>query len=168
MKKLLLGVLLFTLTISTFAFDGYLRVGTVSPAKSYNSEEKSFEHYAPTIGGEITQSFIFADLGAGIAYNGKTSGTDISTVPVYLVARWTPLPILVKPYLTVKYGTVLETYDNVSHSKPEGKQYYGVGLGVNFSSLQAEILYSKTEIDHDKRGNDDLEQVSLVVGYQLF
>lgn len=34
------------------------------------------------------QDFLLADLGAGIAYNGKTGGTDIGTVPVYLVARW--------------------------------------------------------------------------------
>lgn len=168
MKKLLLGLFLFTLTISTFAFDGYLRVGTISSASSYNNEEKSFDHYAPVIGAEITQSFIFADLGAGIAYNGKTSGTEISTVPVYLVARWTPLPIFLKPYLTLKYGTILETDDSVSHSNPEGKEYYGVGLGVNFASLQAEILYSNTDIKHDRRGGDNLEQVSLVVGYQLF
>lgn len=168
MKKLLLGLLLFGSTVSTFSFDSFIRAGILSGASSYNGQEKTFEHYAPTLSAEITQDFLLADIGAGIAYNGKTNGSEINTVPVYLIARWNLLPVFFEPYIAVKYGTTLYTSDDVNYSNPDGKRYYGIGAGINFDVLQAELLYSNTKIDSDKRGNDNLEQISLTIGYKLF
>ena len=92
MKKILL-MIFFAVSMSAFAVDGYLRIGAITETNSYNHESGSFENYAPTFSFEATQDFLLADLGAGIAYNGKTGGTDIGTVPVYLVARWNLLPV---------------------------------------------------------------------------
>lgn len=168
MKKILTLILVIVMGTMTFAIDSYIRVGAISGVASYNKEEKAFSHYAPVLGAEVTQGFLFADVGAGIAFNGKTGGSDIGTIPVYLVARITPIPIIFEPYLTLKYGTTLITDESVGNSNPEGKGYYGIGIGANFTSLQVEALYSNTKINGDNRGKDNLEQISLVFGYKLF
>lgn len=156
MKKLAVS-LFFLFSMYSFAFDGHLRLGTITNTNSYDKEQ-GFEHYAPTIGFELTQSFIVADLGVGVAYNGKNAGAEI--VPGYLVARWNVIPILIKPYVVAKVGKVVST-------NPKGDYYYGAGIGMNFAMLQGELLYSITKID-DSRKDDQLKQLSLVLGYKLF
>lgn len=166
MKKIILGLL--ALSSSIFAIDGHLRLGGITTADSYNKEDNSFESYAPTMSFEVTQTLLFADVGMGIAYNGKTSGEDIATVPVYGIAKMNIFPILAKPYIVAKAGKVMYTDENVSNSSPDGKYYYGAGVGMDFLSLQGELLYSVTKIDGDRRGGDDLKQLSLTVGYKFF
>lgn len=166
MKKILLGC--FLLASSVFAIDGHLRVGGITSAGSYNKENKSFENYAPTVSLELTQTLLFADVGVGVAYNGKTSDTDIATVPVYGLAKVNLFPILAKPYFVVKAGKVAYTDDSVRNSNPDGRYYYGAGVGMDILSLQGEVLYSVTKIDGDRRGGDDLKQVSFTLGYKFF
>ena len=148
--------------------DGHLRFGAITNSGSYNKEDKSFENYAPTLSFEVTQTLLLADVGVGIAYNGKTDGTDIATVPAYGLVKMNLFPIGVKPYLVGKAGKVLYTEDSVSHSNPDGKYFYGAGIGMDILSLQGEVLYTVTEIDNDRRGNDKLEQVSFTLGYKFF
>ncbi|MGL4866717.1 MAG: hypothetical protein ACRDA0_11805 [Cetobacterium sp.] len=167
MKKGLIAAFLM-LSTAAFSMDAHLRLGAITDASSYNKEDKSFESYAPTMSLEVTQTLLLADIGVGIAYNGKTSGTEIETVPAYGLIKMNLFPIGVKPYLVGKLGKVLYTRDSVSNSKPDGKYFYGAGVGMDLFSLQAEVLYSVTEIDGDRRGNDNLEQVSFTLGYNFF
>lgn len=39
---------------------------------------------------------------------------------------------------------------------------------MDIFALQGEILYSVTKKDGDKRGNDNLEQISFTLGYNFF
>lgn len=167
MKRILISLFLLT-SLSSFALDTHLRVGVMTTTTSYNKEDNSFEGYAPTVGVELTQSLLLFDFGAGIAYNGKMKGSEIGTVPAYLLAKWNIIPVAVKPYLVAKIGTTLYTQESVTFSNPDGRLYYGIGAGIELSPLQLELLYSKTEIKNDRRGNDDLEQISLTFGYKLF
>ena len=167
MKKGLIALFLAAST-AAFSMDSHLRLGAITNAGSYNKEDKSFESYAPTLGLEITQTLLLADVGVGIAYNGKTSGTDIETVPAYGLIKMNLFPVGVKPYLVGKVGKVLYTRDSVSNSNPDGKYFYGAGVGMDIFALQGEILYSVTKIDGDKRGNDNLEQISFTLGYNFF
>ncbi len=167
MKKIF-AILFIVMTMSAYAVDGHLRLGVISNSGDYNGSDTSFDSYAPTVGFEVKQSLLFFDIGAGIAYNGKTSGSEIETVPAYVMARYNIIPIGIKPYIVGKVGKVLYTKDDVSGSEPDGSYYYAAGLGAEFLKLQTELLYSVTKIDDDKRGSDDLKQVSLVFGLPLF
>lgn len=167
MKKSIIALFLAGSTLS-FAMDGYVRLGAITNGNSYNSQEKKFESYAPTMSFELTQSLLLADVGVGIAYNGKTSGNDMATVPAYGLVKMNLFPVGVKPYIVGKLGKVLYTHDSISGSNPDGKYFYGAGIGMEILSLQAEALYSITKVDGDRRGNDDLKQVSLTLGYKFF
>lgn len=167
MKKLML-LFVFMLSMTTFAVDGYLRLGGITNSSEYNGKDTSMDSYAPTLGLEVKQSLLLFDVGAGIAYNGSTGGADLKTVPAYVMARWNIIPIGVEPYIVGKVGRVLYTDDSVSNGSPDGTNYYAIGVGVEVTLVQAELLYSITSVDDDIRGNDDLKQISLVVGLQLF
>lgn len=167
MKKLF-AILFIAVSMSAFAVDGHLRLGGITNSGNYNGEDTSYDSYAPTVGFEVKQSLLLFDVGAGIAYNGKTSGSEMETVPAYLMARYNIIPVGIKPYLVGKVGKVLFTRDDVSGSNPEGSYYYAAGAGVEFLLFQAELLYSITKVDDDKRGSDDLKQVSMIFGIQLF
>ena len=167
MKKLV--VLIFVLfSLSTFALDGYLRAGDIINWSDYNDEDASHGDYTPTIGFEVKQSLMLFDVGAGVAYNGSTDGADLETVPAYLMARWNIFPVGIQPYLVAKAGKVLYTKDDVITSNPDGSYYYGAGAGIEFTLFQAELLYSVTKVDDDIRGSDDLKQLSMIFGIQLF
>ncbi|WP_297488519.1 hypothetical protein [uncultured Cetobacterium sp.] len=167
MKKTLLTLFLLGAS-SAFALDGHIRFGAITNSNSYNKESETFENYAPTGSIEITQNLLLADVGVGIAYNGKTSGTDIATVPAYGLIKMNLFPIGIKPYAVLKAGKVLYTDSNVSRSDVDGDYYYGAGIGMDILSLQGEVLYSVTKVDGDRRGNDDLKQVSFTLGYKFF
>lgn len=158
MKKILLFMLL---SISVFAVDGHLKVGVIT-----DSKDKAFENYAPTFAGELTQTLGFVDIGAGIGYNGKVAGREIATVPAYGLVKFKAFPVLLKPYVVAKAGKVLHTTEKVDGYDPEGKYFYGAGIGVDFLSLQGEAMYTATKVDNYK--DDYLKQVSLSLGYKLF
>lgn len=161
MKKIILvAFLLFS--VSTLAVDAYFRIGAITNTSSYNKETEKFENYAPTFGLEVTQTFGIADLGVGIAYNKSIDEVEAETIPIYGIARYNFFPLLpVQPYLVGKLGTVV--YDDDTYQGKDATTYYGAGLGMYFFNMEAELLYSKTKIE-----NDDLDQLSLVVGFSLF
>lgn len=165
MKKLLLLMLLLISTLS-FSIDTYLRIGINGNTRSYENKNK-FEDYSPSIGLEISQNFLIFDIGAGIQYNHKASGVGISTTPAYLLARWNIIPIFVKPYLVAKLGGSIYSRENLNNNDVEAGLYYGAGVGMNISFLQAELLYSITELKNDSRGHNNLNQLSLTFGYKL-
>lgn len=167
MKKGLIALYLLGAT-TAFSMDMYLKAGFITNAKTYNKEDKGFENYAPSFGLEATQSLLLADVGVGIGYNGRTSGTDIETIPAYGLVKMNIFPVGVKPYVVGKLGKVLYTRDSVSNSNPDGKYFYGVGVGMDILSLQGEVLYSVTKISGDRRGSDNLQQVSFMLGYNFF
>ncbi|MGL4688399.1 MAG: hypothetical protein ACRCVS_06895 [Fusobacteriaceae bacterium] len=165
MKKLLVLLLLLVSTLS-FSIDTHLRLGLIGNSKGYGTEKK-LENFEPTIGLEVTQTLLLFDVGGGIQYNRKTDGVGVSTVPAYLLARWNIIPIFIKPYLVGKVGKSIYSSDNLNSNNVEGGYYYGAGVGMNISFLQAELLYSITELKDDRRNYDDLKQLSLTFGYKL-
>lgn len=170
MKKISLGIMSFLLlSTSVFAVDGYIRVGLGTNSRSYNGERHGFEQYSPNIAAEIRQSLVLAEVGAGIGYNHRVGGSGISTVPVYALAKWNVLPLLpVKPYIIGRVGRILKTNEDVSGSDPSGREFYGVGAGVEVFDLEVEANYSATKIRQDNRGKDWLNQVSLGAAYKIF
>lgn len=165
MKKLLVLMILIVSTLS-FAIDTHLRLGVVGNSKNYGTEKK-LEDYKPTIGLEVTQTLLLFDVGGGIQYNRKTDGVGVSTVPAYFLVRWNIIPIFIKPYLVGKVGKSIYSSDNLNNNDVKGGYYYGAGVGMNISFLQAELLYSITELKNDRRNYDDLKQLSLTFGYRL-
>lgn len=160
MKKVLLGIFLL-LSINTLALDAHLRLGGVTNTVTYSKEGKEFSSYVPSFGLEVTQSLMFVDLGAGITYNKGTGSNEVDTVPVYGVIKYNILPVGLKPYLVGKAGTVLYTDDK--YYGGDATTYYAGGVGITFANMQAEILYSQTQME-----KKDLEQVSVVFGINIF
>lgn len=161
MKKILLGIFLL-FSVNIFAIDAHFRLGAITNSSSYNKESGSFENYAPTFGLELTQSFALADLGVGIAYNKGADEVEVETVPVYGLAKINFFPLIpVQPYIVGKLGRVL--YSDDDYRDKDGSLYYGAGVGMYFFNMEAELLYSRTKMD-----DDELNQVSLVVGFSIF
>lgn len=170
MKKLNLSILSFLiLSSSVFAVDGYVRLGLNTNARKYNQERHGFEQYSPNISAELRQSLAFAEVGAGIGYYHRVGGSNISTIPVYALAKWNVLPLLpVKPYVIGRVGRILKTSEDVKGSDPSGREFYGVGAGMEVFNLEVEANYSTTRIRQDHRGSDWLNQVSLGAAYKIF
>ena len=166
MKKLLLLLMLVLGSTLSFSIDSYLRVGINGNTKGYEGKGK-LDDYNPSIGLEISQNFLVFDIGAGIQYSHKSSGVGLSTTPAYVLARWNILPIFVKPYVVAKLGGSIYSSENLDNNNVKGGLYYGAGVGMNISFLQAELLYSVTELKNDSRGHKDLNQLSLIFGYKL-
>ncbi len=158
MKKLLLGALA-VLSLNAFALEGTLKLGGTTAASTFDTE-KSFSKYAPSVAFEVTQGFVIADLGVGIGYNGKTGVNDVAVVPAYALAKIKLFPVLVEPYFVAKVGTTLHTSSN---NNVDADAYYGAGFGVEFPLVDAEILYTQTKV-----GNEDLDQVAVYFGIDLF
>lgn len=168
MKKLLL-ILLLALSTVTFSLDAHLRLGITTDSNRYQDEDR-FTNYSPTAGLEVTQSLLFLNVGAGAQYYHKVNGSDVSTLPVYALAKWNIFPIAIKPYLVTKAGTTVYTKDDRTGSDAEGKGFFGVGVGADVSNLQVEALYTETKLDDSKRRRDGdrIKQVSLTVGYKIW
>lgn len=164
MKKLVLASLLAVSSLS-FALETHLRFGGVTTGKKYFGES-AFENYSPAVGLEVTQSLLLFDVGAGIQYNGGNSSLDIDTVPAYLLARWNIIPIGIKPYVVAKAGKSIYSKEKVEREDPKATYYYGLGLGMNISFLQAELLYSVNKLDNAK-SYDTLNQLSVMLGYRF-
>lgn len=162
MKKILLGMFLLISSVNALALDAHFRIGAITNSSSYNKESGSFESYAPTLGLEVTQSFGLADLGVGVAYNKSIDDVEVETVPVYGLAKFNFFPLIpVQPYIVGKLGTTLYSDDN--YRNKDATTYYGAGVGMYFFNMEAEILYSRTKVE-----DDDLNQVSFVLGFSLF
>lgn len=164
MKKLVF-VLFLIFGVASYSLDAHVRVGALADSEDYRGEDR-YRSYAPTVGFEVTQPLVFATVGAGVQYFGKTSGSDISTVPVYGLLKWNIIPVGIKPYAVAKLGRVAHSSNNYDI---KGKGFYGAGLGMDVANVQVELLYSITKLDDDRwLKSDDLKQISLTFGYQIW
>jgi len=181
MKKRILLVLMFAvMSINAMALDLWVKGGVTDGSGKNKITDQGY-----TAGLELSQGlFGFVDLGAGIAYNGNlkfdsddSSATgrniDYDTVPVYAFAKFNIIPVAVKPYIVARLGINNVVNDSTDYydgkSEAASGAYGAIGVGVEFlSSLQAELLYSISEVKNNPSGEDNVELVSLTLGYNFF
>lgn len=170
MKKFQILFSFLALSTSVLAFHTYVNLGMATNFYRYNHEKRGFVEYSPNISAEIRQKLTFLELGGGIGYYHKVGGSQISILPVYGVAKWNLLPLVpLKPYIVGRVGRVLKTNEEVHGSTPSGRDFYGVGAGMEvFNNMQVEASYSFTKIRNDHRGSDWLNQISIGASYKLF
>lgn len=148
MKKLLL-LAFAVLSLNAFALS--INVGASYQKASYTYDTGLFD--AVTGGSniidyddpvlalnvELTQGFIFGEIGAGASYEQgyKTGTASFDAVPVYGIVKLNLFPIGIKPYISAKYGTVL--YMNEENVTMDNGQYVSIGLGLTLiDTLQLE------------------------------
>lgn len=88
---------------------------------------------------EVTQGFIFGELGAGASYEQgyKIGAISYDAVPVYGIAKLNLFPVGVKPYISAKYGRIF--YVNQDNIDLDNGEYLSLGLGVTLiDTLQLE------------------------------
>ena len=147
MKKLLL-LAFAVLSLNAFALS--VNVGASYQKASYTTETGLFDaisvdnvHYYDdpvlALNVELTQGFIFGEIGAGASYEQgyKTGTSSFDAVPVYGIVKLNLFPIGIKPYISAKYGTVL--YMNEENVTMDNGQYVSIGLGLTLiDTLQLE------------------------------
>jgi len=176
MKRILVVLIFTVMSLNALALDLWVKGGTIQGTGSKETEELGYN-----AGLELSQGFLgFVDLGAGVAYNGnlkyettsnqKNIGYDM--VPVYAFAKFNIIPIAVKPYVVARLGksfVVNDGTDYMNVSKADGGAYGAFGVGVEFlDSLQGELLYSITDVKNNPSGKDNVELISLTLGYNFF
>ena len=176
MKRILIILTFVLISLNTLALDMWVKGGIVNGVGGKKTEESGYN-----IGLELSQGFLgIVDFGAGIAYNGnlnyennsvqKNIGYDLA--PVYVFAKYNIIPIAIKPYLVGRLGKVFVVNDNTNYNgklEAEGDVYGSIGVGVNFlNSLQGEILYSISKVENNPSGKDNVEMVSLTLGYNFW
>jgi hypothetical protein len=68
-----------------------------------------------------------------------------------------------------KNFVVNDDTDYNGESKADGGAYGAVGVGIEFlSSFQGELLYSISEMKNNPSGKDNVEMVSLTLGYNFW
>jgi hypothetical protein len=177
MKKRILVLLMFgVMSINAMALDLWVKGGMIDGV-SGKVEDPGY-----TAGLELSQGILgFVDLGVGTAYNGNLKfannehGKDIGydMVPVYAFAKFNIFPVAVKPYIVGRVGANFIVNDNTNYNNGESTAnsgaYGAVGVGMEFlSSFQAELLYSISEVKKNPSGKDNVELVSLTLGYNFF
>ena len=148
MKKLLL-LAFAVLSLNAFALS--VNVGASYQKASFTTDTGLFDAISGdnvhdyddpvlALNVELTQGFIFGELGLGASYEQGYSINDIvkyDAVPVYGIAKINLFPIGIKPYISAKYGTVL--YLNQENIDLDNGQYVSIGLGVTLiDTLQLE------------------------------
>lgn len=177
MKRILVILMFAVMSLNALALDLWVKGGVVQGAGSKKTEEMGYN-----AGLELSQGILgFVDLGAGVAYNGNLKYDDTSNtknigydlVPVYVFAKFNIIPVAVKPYLVARLGKNLVVNDDTNYnngeSKADGGAYGAVGVGIEFlSSFQGELLYSISEVKDNPTGKDNVEMVSLTLGYNFW
>ena len=180
MKKRILVLLMFAaMSLNVMAANLWLKGGVLEGTGSGKIEDPGY-----TVGLELSQGILgFIDLGAGIAYNGNMkfeegAGIDAKDVnydmvPVYAFAKFNIIPVAVKPYIVARLGANIIVNDDTNYgsgvSAAENGGYAAAGLGLELSDvLQAELLYSISEVKNNPSGEDHVELVSLTLGYNFF
>lgn len=98
---------------------------------------------------ELTQGFIFGELGAGASYEQGYSINNVikyDAVPVYAIAKINLFPVGVKPYISAKYGRIF--YMNQENIDLNNGEYLSLGLGVTLIDtlqLEGSLNAQKTE-----------------------
>lgn len=183
MKKIII-VLAFTLiSLNAMALDLWVKGGIMEGVGS-----KKIKNPGYTAGFELSQGILgFADLGVGTTYNGNlkfNDGTEnvqnvgFDIVPVYAFAKFNIIPIAIKPYVVARVGRSFVVNDGTDynhkidtvHLDKAGNGFYGAaGVGIELmSTLEAELLYSISEVKNNPSGKDHVEMISLTLGYNFF
>ena len=176
MKRILVITMFAILSLNTLALDAWVKGGIVDGVDGEKTLESGYN-----VGLEISQGFLgYIDLGAGLAYNGNLKydngpiqenvGYDLA--PLYVFAKFNIIPVAIKPYMVAKLGKNFVVNDSTNYngeSKAEGSVYGAVGVGVEFlNSFQGEVLYSVSEVKNNPSGKDNVEMVSLTLGYNFW
>ncbi|MEI6856757.1 hypothetical protein [Psychrilyobacter sp.] len=176
MKRILVVLMFTVMSLNTLALDLWVKGGAIHGTGSKQMEDPGYN-----VGLELSQGFLgFVDLGAGVTYNGnlkydnssvqKNIGYDLA--PVYVFAKFNIIPIAIKPYMVARLGKIFVVNDNTDYngkSEADGGAYGAVGVGVEFlNSFQGELLYSISEVKNNPSGKDNVEMVSLTLGYNFF
>jgi len=177
MKKRILVLLMFgMMSINAMALDLWVKGGMM------NGISGKVKEPGYTAGLELSQGILgFVDLGVGTAYNGNLKFDDTKygkevgydMVPVYAFAKFNIFPVAVKPYIVGRVGANFIVNDNTNYnddkSKANSGAYGAIGVGMEFlSSLQAEVLYSVSQVKNNPSGSNNVELVSLTLGYNFF
>ena len=176
MKKLLL-LAFAVLSLNAFALS--VNVGASYQKASYTTETGLFDAISGdnvhdyddpvlALNVELTQGFIFGELGAGASYEQgyKTGTASFDAVPVYGIVKLNLFPIGIKPYISAKYGTVL--YMNEENVTMDNGQYVSIGLGLTLiDTLQLEGSLNASKATAD--GTDIVNgSYGLTVRYNTF
>lgn len=103
---------------------------------SLDGKVHDFQSSVPFINVEVTQGLVIGEVGVGASYEQgyeRADGISYDAIPVYGVVKLNIFPILIKPYIAAKYGTVL--YQNVEGTTNEFKSpvFYSLGVGVTLA-----------------------------------
>lgn len=176
MKRILVVLMFTVMSLNALALDIWVKGGVIQGTGSKQMEDPGYN-----AGLELSQGFLgFVDLGAGVAYNGnlkyddnsdqKNIGYDLA--PVYVFAKFNIIPVAVKPYVVARLGknfVVNDSTDYHGKSEADGGAYGAVGVGIEFlDSFQGELLYSISEVKNNPSGKDNVEMVSLTLGYNFW
>ncbi|MCS5422685.1 MULTISPECIES: outer membrane beta-barrel protein [Psychrilyobacter] len=176
MKRILVVLMFTVMSLNALALDLWVKGGV-----NQGTGSKKMEDFGYNAALELSQGFLgFVDLGAGIAYNGNLKFDGISVqenvgydlTPVYVFAKFNIIPVALKPYVVARLGKNFVVNDNTDYngkSEAKGGAYGAVGVGVEFlSSFQGEVLYSISEVRNNPSGKDNVDMVSLTLGYNFF
>lgn len=100
---------------------------------SLKNKVHDFQKSVPFINVEVTQGLVIGDIGVGASYEQgyeRADGIKYDAIPIYGLVKLNLFPILVKPYISAKYGTIL--YQNVegATSDFESPMFYSLGVGL--------------------------------------
>lgn len=103
---------------------------------SLEGKVHDFQGSVPFINLEVTQGLVIGEVGVGASYEQgyeREDGITYDAIPVYGIVKLNVFPILIKPYIAAKYGTIL--YQNVKGTTSEFKSpvFYSLGLGVTLA-----------------------------------
>lgn len=137
MKKIIF--LVFSLmSLNAFAISvslgGGMHVG--GTYDSLDGKVHDFQGSVPFINLEVTQGLVIGEVGVGASYEQgyeREDGITYDAIPVYGIVKLNVFPILIKPYIAAKYGTIF--YQNVKGTANEFKSpvFYSLGLGVTLA-----------------------------------
>jgi len=178
MKKIIL-VAFMVMSFNAMAIDLWVKGGVTQGQGEKKATETGY-----VAGLEVSQGILgFLDLGVGAGYNGNlkfdtdkdSKGTNIAydMLPVYGFAKFNIIPVAVKPYIVARLGGNIVMNDKTDYAKGAAKAenggYGAIGVGAEFfSTVEAEILYSVSEVKNNPTGKDHVELLSLTLGYNFF
>jgi hypothetical protein len=168
------------MSFNVMAANLWLKGGILEGIGSEKIEDPGY-----TVGLEVSQGVLgFIDIGVGAAYNGNMkfdegAGIDdakdleYDMIPIYAFAKFNIIPVAVKPYIVARLGANIIVNDKTDYSsgasEADNGGYAAAGLGVELSDvLQAELLYSISEVKDNPTGEDHVELISLTLGYNFW
>ena len=99
---------------------------------SLENKVGDFQSSVPFINLEVTQGLVIGEVGAGVSYEQgyeRADGVSYNAIPVYGLVKLNLFPILIKPYIAAKYGTII--YNGLQGvTSIEKPVFYSLGLGI--------------------------------------